>query len=322
MNISRWVTVGSWADDQRHELTQCDRAFTRQDSMQRHVRLTHKQSFAPREGAEASSEASIPIEPYSSSSWTEADEQASSSGQTGSPVVRDDADDQGDHFEELDYGLGLDQAAMTREPASIRLYTDVELCLDSSEPLFSFPMGQPVGEDIWQLLSQDLLPGCSSLRASPQFLTDLGLEADSLFQPMTSTRPSAQMARSDLYLYKHTFDGPTIPSDPEAPDGHGDLALSAASTIVARMSRVLRHARTLPQHVLDPSLADMPDHSPIHVQRPPNLCTTPGNHHCLGQYIDTESRHPGQGGFDCWYLLTTGPILVAPGTPQRYHERE
>ncbi|WWC63094.1 uncharacterized protein I303_105693 [Kwoniella dejecticola CBS 10117] len=107
----------------------------------------------------------------------------------------------------------------------------------------AFPMGIPsAADEIWNLLSQDLLPDSHSLHASPNFLAELGISADPLFQLRGDSaaeylqKDNQASPHSELLLDRPDFEGPSLATDGIPPDTQGTFALSMTNTMIKQMS--------------------------------------------------------------------------------------
>ncbi|OCF30853.1 hypothetical protein I317_05058 [Kwoniella heveanensis CBS 569] len=102
--------------------------------------------------------------------------------------------------------------------------------------------------DVWDLLAQDLLPNSRSLHASPQFLAELGLEQDPIFQKAPPASHGIQMdsnpvhtdtpdstATSNHFLDRRDYEGPVLAAEGLEAAARGDFALSVANAMASRM---------------------------------------------------------------------------------------
>ncbi|WRT68234.1 uncharacterized protein IL334_005210 [Kwoniella shivajii] len=251
------------------QCTACDRKFSRQDSMQRHLRLKHRsasQSVIELSAGEESlpilggseppfgfspTAVSLPAHPEAgrpydadtvgSSIWlSEMMDPPSSTLRTTLSGHDPKSLPNGDTFRTVP------EATHTSTSSTLGISSTNESAQTvATYPEFDtvdFPIGAPPsGDDMWQLLSEEILPGSHSLHASPHFLAELGLDANAFFQ--SSTDPVSRgpqcgdvVQDTDSYLDRGSFEGPSLSSNAVNVEERGEFALSATSTMMARMS--------------------------------------------------------------------------------------
>ncbi|WWC93666.1 hypothetical protein V866_000502 [Kwoniella sp. B9012] len=247
------------------QCTQCDRKFSRQDSLLRHVRLTHREKSAPTPDS-ADTQPTIPQTVLSkpsplfnpgtsvSSDPTISDRDASRTtgiSMWSNDIVTSDSmlrttiprDEIGTSLDYTDYLATVPiSASIGPDPGQLEnRLAPLAMSSQSYSPVAFPPAG---GEDIWQLLTQDVLPDSYSLHTSPRFLAELGLNSDSLFQSATAPLDDGQSRNEDsygqtnthLYLDRSSFEGPSLSSSGVDAEERGAYVLSATSTMIARMS--------------------------------------------------------------------------------------
>ncbi|OXG74529.1 hypothetical protein C345_00120 [Cryptococcus neoformans A2-102-5] len=274
MSIARSRHEQTHTNNKPYVCSQCDRRFGRQDSLLRHVRLTHRadrvQASTPSPGGTSeilqgnvdTTDPSIGrLPPLARSSLPPggiaATTEAGSMMSAGDLVVTTDG-------QTLNNGT-LDQSAVPQGEVNDPSQATGSFAFDGNgnwdrthqsdpyNPLVNVPQLSDENllsfNGIWDLLSQDLLPNSRSLHAAPRFLAELGLEMDPLFQKApaydhaqssSNHSDTPRSTTSSFFLDRRDYEGPVLPADGVEAGARGDFALSMANAIASRMSTTLR----------------------------------------------------------------------------------